>query len=66
MYICNISNNVSSEYVILKIQEKKAKSIDPDEAVHYEPPHQELHCLQVQLFVSVADKVLKCLNYSES
>ena len=24
----------------------KANSIDPDEAAHYEPPHQDLNCLQ--------------------
>ena len=27
-----------------------ANSVDPDEAAHYEPPHLDLYCLQVQLF----------------
>ena len=25
-------------------------SVDPDEAAHNEPPHQDLHCLQKTLF----------------
>ena len=24
--------------------------MDPNKAAHYEPPHRDLHCLQVQLF----------------
>ena len=27
-----------------------ANSIDLDEVAHYEPPHQGLRCLQIQLF----------------
>ena len=30
-----------------------AHSVDLDEAAHYEPPHQDLHCLQIQLFSSL-------------
>ena len=30
-------------------------SVDQDEVAHYEPPHQDLHCLQIQLFSSVRD-----------
>ena len=33
-------------------------SVDPDEVAHNEPPHQDLHCLLVQLFSSMALKVL--------
>ena len=29
---------------------KRASSVDSDEAAHYEPPHLDLPCLQVQLF----------------
>ena len=33
--------------------------MDLDEVAHFEPPHQDLHCLQIQLFSSL---VLKELN----
>ena len=29
---------------------QKANSVDQNEAAHYELPHSDLHCLQVQLF----------------
>ena len=28
---------------------KQANSVDPDEVAHYEPPHLDLLCLQIQL-----------------
>ena len=32
----------------------RANSVDPDEVAHDEPPHLDLHCLQIQLyFISV-------------
>ena len=34
-------------------------SVDLDEVAHNEPPHQELHCLQIQLFASLVLKELK-------
>ena len=34
--------------------------MDLDEVAHYEPPHQDLPCLQIQLFLSL---VLKELRY---
>ena len=33
--------------------------VDLDEAAHNEPPHQDLRCLLIQLFSSLALKVLK-------
>ena len=33
--------------------------MDPDEVAHYEPPHQDLRCLQIQLFSSLVVKELK-------
>ena len=30
-----------------------AESVDLDEVAHYEPSHQGLHCLQIQLFLSL-------------
>ena len=39
---------------------ENSKSVDMDEVAHHEPPHQDLHCLQIQLFSSL---VLKELIY---
>ena len=33
---------------------KRANSVDLDEVVHHEPPHQDLCCLQILLFSSLA------------
>ena len=33
-------------------------SIELDEAAHYGPPYQDLHCLQIQLFSSLVVKEL--------
>ena len=38
-----------------------ADSIDLDEVAHYEPPHQDLCCLQIQLFSSLVLKRVKLL-----
>ena len=32
--------------------------VDLDEEAHFEPPHQEFHCLLIPLFLSLALKVL--------
>ena len=32
--------------------------MDLDEVAHFEPPHQHLSCLQIQLFLSVVPKEL--------
>ena len=38
--------------IIWRIQTRteKVNSVDPDEVAHYEPPHLDLHCFQIQLF----------------
>ena len=33
------------------------QTVDLDEVAHYEPPHQDLHCLQIQLFLSLVLRV---------
>ena len=33
----------------------QANIVDLDEVAHYEPPHQDLHCLQIQLFLSLVN-----------
>ena len=49
---------VNASYIILRIQRliERAKSVDLDEMAHYEPPHQGLRCLQIQLFSSLVLK----------
>ena len=37
-----------------------ANSVDLDEVAHYEPPLQDLLCLQIQLFSSLVLKEFKC------
>ena len=34
---------------MLRMQDKRANSVDPDEIVHYELPHLDLGCMQSQL-----------------
>ena len=38
--------------------DQRAISIDPDEVAHNEPPHQDLCCLQILLFLSLSLQVL--------
>ena len=39
-----------------------ANSVDLDEVAHHKPPHQDLCCLQIQLFLSRVLKELKKSN----
>ena len=40
--------------------------MDLDEVAHYEPPHQNLRCLQLQLFSSLVGKeLINAFNFSE-
>ena len=41
---------LSPSYIILRIQRLEENSVDLDEVAHYEPPQQDLRCLQIQLF----------------
>ena len=60
--------NFHPSHVIFRIQRQRANSVDLDEMAHDEPPHQDLHCLQVYLFSSLVIKELRpfllvsCLN----
>ena len=51
---------LSPSYVILKIQRLEGKSVDLDEVMkwHTEPPHHDLRCLQIQLYLSLILKDL--------
>ena len=34
-------------FIILRIKDQRANSVDLDEMAHYEPPHLDLRCLQI-------------------
>ena len=57
----NFQKKLSPRYIILRIQRLEGNSVDLDEVAHYEPPHQDLQCLQIQLFSSLVLKQLICL-----
>ena len=44
---------------MLRIQRLEGNSVDLDELAHHEPPHQDLRCLQIQLFSSLVVKEFK-------
>ena len=43
---------------MLRIQRLGGNSVVLDEVAHHEPPHQDLRCLQIQLFSSLVPKEL--------
>ena len=43
---------VFNRVVLLKVINKLANSVDPDETAHYEPSHLDLHCLHKYLYRS--------------
>ena len=51
IFVCKVSKNVKSKlYYIENFKDLKAtNSIYLDEVAHYEPPHQDLCCLQIKL-----------------
>ena len=51
----NFQKMLSPSYIILK---KRANSVDLDEVAHYEPPHQNLGCLLIQLFSSLVLNII--------
>ena len=54
IYVCKFSKKVKSKlYHIENFKDQRANSVDQDEVAHYEPPHRDLCCLQIQLFLSL-------------
>ena len=45
--------------IILRIQILESNSVYLDEVAHNEPPHQDIRCLQIQIFSSLVVKDLK-------
>ena len=46
----NFQKILSSSYIVLRIQRPEGNSVDLNEMAHFEPHHQDLRCLQIQLF----------------
>ena len=42
--LISVSSKLQGEF-----KDKRAYSVDPDEAAHFELPHLDLHCLQIHL-----------------
>ena len=49
---------VNRVFFSLKIINRLANSVDPDETAHYEPSHLDLHCLHRHLYQSMGLKGL--------
>ena len=41
---------------IQNFRDWRTNNVELDEVAHYEPPHKDLHCLQIYLFSSLALK----------
>ena len=57
----NLDTSVAANRDILKINNRMANSVDPDEMAHNEPSHLNLPCFQSYLFWSAGLKRLKSL-----
>ena len=61
----NFQKMWSPSYISYReFKDLRANSVDLDEVAHYELPHQDLCCLQCQLFSSLALKELLFLNFN--
>ena len=49
---------LSPSYIIIENSKTRGQTVDLDEVAHDEPPHQDLHCLQIQLNSSLVVKEL--------
>ena len=44
------------------LSNRRGNTVDLNEVAHDEPPHQDLRCLQIQLFLSLVVKAFLLLN----
>ena len=57
LHLQNFKKYSSQLYQYLRIQKQECNILDPDE-VPYQPPHLDLHCLQIELFSFLEISVL--------
>ena len=56
IFVCEFSNIVKYKLCQIKNSKTRANSVDLDEVAHDEQAHQDLRCLQIQLFSSLVFK----------
>ena len=60
IYVCKFKKKKFIETLSYwEFKDYWANCVNPEEVAHYEPPHLDLYCLQIQLFSFVALLVLK-------
>ena len=59
IFFLQISKNIKSKLYHTENSKTRGQTVDPDEVAHYQPPHQDLPCLQIELFSSPVLKELK-------
>ena len=59
IYVCHFSKTASSKIHITEISKTRGNSIDHEEVAQNGPPQQDLRCLKIQLFSSLAFEVFK-------
>ena len=52
------SQNLFLSELYLQFKDWRAKNVDQDEVAHHEPPHPDLHCLQILRFSFLVLKVI--------
>ena len=52
----NFQKLLRKRFITLRIQRLEGNFVDFDDVAHHEPPHQDLCCLQIQLYSSLALK----------
>ena len=52
IFFCKFSKNIKSKLYHTENSKTRGQTVDPDEVANYQPPHQDLRCLQIQLFSS--------------
>ena len=56
IYVCKIKKKVLIYVYGNENSKDRANRVDPDEVAHDEPPHLDLHCLQIQKFLFLPTK----------
>ena len=58
--VCKFSKIVKFKLYYIDNSKTRGQTVDLDEVAHFKPHHQDLHCLQIQLFLSlVPDELIR-------
>ena len=63
-FVCfSVLNKLSLErHLYVKLKDGMSNSIDPDKTAHYEPSHQDLHCLQKPIVITYGSERVDALH----